>query len=139
MPTVTPPTFDEQVLRGLAYLFTAGIGAAVLIQQIDGSLIERSLGLGAYVWAAFILTGVPAAVSTVLGRYRYEYALLPCFTGALLVANLATWVNLLSNQLWDVTPRACAASALVLMLSWRWRTLDRLIRVLQWTKPLHRR
>jgi hypothetical protein len=136
MPTITPPTVDEQIIRGLAYMFTAGIGAAVLTTSLHGTLIERQLGFVSVVWALFMLSGVPAAVCTLLGNYRLEYVLLPCFTAALLVANLLVWASILFGGADDsAIPRACTASALVLMLAWRWRTLHRLIRVLQWTKP----
>lgn len=136
MPTITPPTLDEQIVRGLAYMFCAGIGGSVLMTSIAGTLIERQLGFVSVVWAIFMLSGVPAALSTILGNYRYEYALLPCFTAGLLVANLLVWAAILFGGADDTTiPRACASSALVLLLFWRWRTLHRLIKVLQWTKP----
>ena len=135
MPTITPPTIDEQIIRGLAYLFTAGIGVSVLTTSITDTLIEQQLGFVAFVWAAFMLCGVPAAISTILGNYRYEYVLLPCFASALLVANLLVWATIWFGVADETAiPRACASSALVLMLVWRWRTLHRLIRVLQWTK-----
>jgi hypothetical protein len=137
MPTVTPPTLDEQIMRGFAYLFCAGIGGSVLLTSINETLIEQELGFFAVVWAVFMLSGIPAALCTILGNYRYEYALLPCFTAGLLVANLLVWSTILFGGADDTTiPRACASSALVLLLCWRWRTLHRLIRVLQWTKPL---
>lgn len=138
MPTVTPPTLDEQIMRGLAYMFTAAVGGSVLTTSIYGTLIERQLGYVAIIWAVFMLTGIPAAIATILGQYRYEYAMLPCFTSALLVANLLAWSAIIAGGDDTAIPRACVSSALVLMLSWRWRSLHRLIRVLQWTKPLHR-
>jgi hypothetical protein len=136
MPYIHPPTIDEQILRGIAYLFTAGIGGTLLLGDLYGTLIERQLGFVALVWILFMLSGVPAAVSTILGFYRLEYVLLPCFGGALLTANVLTWFTALFVT-HDVTvlPRACASSALVFLLAWRWRQINRLIKVLQWTKP----
>jgi hypothetical protein len=136
MPIIHPPSIDEQIARGIAYLFISGIGGSVLLTSLMGSLIERQLGFIAVIWALFMLAGVPAAVATILGLYRYEYVLLPCFTGALLMANVLVWFNILFvTTSTEAIPRACASSALVLLLYWRWRQINRLMRVISWTKP----
>lgn len=139
MPTIHPPTVDEQACRCLAYVFLATVGIVVLISPRE-ELLQTQLGFWtAMAWGIAMATGIPAGAAALFGRYRYEYTLLPLFTAALLVANVYAWYMIfaVSHDI-DAVPRSCVASAMVLLLYVRLRTLHRLIKVLKWTKPLHR-
>ena len=135
MPVIHPPSHDEQILKGIAYLFTAGIGASTLIWPYP-TFIGDQIGAAAVAWSIAMLMAIPAAMGSFTGRYRIEYAALPMFTVSLFVANVAVWINIIfATADTTVVPRACASSALIFLLAWRWRQLHRLIRILQWKTP----
>lgn len=139
MPTIYPPTPDEQVGRCLAYLFIGAVGV-IVVATPDEEVLQTALGFwSAVVWALFIMTGFPAAIAALMGRYRVEYVLLPLFTAALLVANVYAWYRFgwVTHDI-DVVPRLCISTALMFLLAVRARTLHRLIKVLKWTRPLHK-
>lgn len=138
MPTLHPPSREERLSRALGYIFTGLIGFSAVVFPVDPAQYGQStgarLGLLIYVWAAFMATAFAAAVATLMGRYRVEYVLLPLFTFALLVANVNAWYNVTTIDP-TIAARACASSALVCLLAYRWFGLNRLSRVHElWTR-----
>lgn len=130
MPQLHPPTRREQWLRSIAYLFIAAVGAYSIIFP-SPTAIENRLGTVALVWSLFILTSIPAAVASLLGRYRVEVVCIPMFASALAVAVINAWVTSVPD---DVTtfPRAAISSALVLFCWLRWSQLHRIMKADTW-------
>jgi hypothetical protein len=80
------------------------------------------------VWCGFLLTAVPAAVSTFLGKYRGEYACIPWFNGALILAVVHSWIQVCTGSL-DIAPRALTTTALVCFIAARFVTLHQLVKI----------
>lgn len=135
MPILHPPTRGEQRIRAGAYLFIALVGVYSLLSP-SPTVIENRLGLVAIVWSLFILTAIPAAIASLLGRYRLEVILLPLFTAALLVAVVNGWVNTVPD---DPTtfPRFSISSALILFCWLRWTQLHRIMKADPWITTEH--
>lgn len=124
MPQIHPPSKGERRGRALAYAFTSLVGFASLTFP-PLVIMENRLGAAAVVWSLFILTSLPAAVASLMGRYRVEYVLLPLFGTALLVATINAWWNIITSGRTDVIARAAVASALVCLFITRMITLHR--------------
>lgn len=99
--TNPPPTFAERLLRGMSYFCVGLLGIWVLTQILipvhdhSPSLYVFSVLIKylAIAWVLFLLVAFPAAVAAWLGKYQVELLCIPWFTGALLVADVASWVR----------------------------------------------
>jgi hypothetical protein len=142
MATIYPPGKLERAARAGAYAFTALIGLSVILDPPDNS-VKTALGLTlTVIWSVFILSAVFCIPGAILGRYRVEYALLPLFTAALLVAVLAIWFHAGDDSF--LVPRASASSALICLFIARWGALHKILQTLEhmaeragptWTRP----
>jgi hypothetical protein len=123
----SPPKPVERVLRGAGYL---GVGfAAVWLLILPPSSIGSDLGrILTVVWCGFLLAAIPAAVSAFAGRYRGEYASIPWFGGAIILAVLHSWIQVFAGSV-DITPRALTNTALVLFIAARFVTLHQLVKI----------
>lgn len=135
MPIIHPPTRAEQRLRCCAYLFIAAVGAYSILVP-SPMVIENRLGIVAFIWSVFILTAIPAAIASLVGRYRVEVILLPLFSSALLVAVLNAWFSAVQDDI-TVFPRVCISSALVLFCWLRWSQLHRIMKADPWITTEH--
>jgi hypothetical protein len=127
MPTILPPSKWETRARALSYLFTGFVGVAVIFWPRP-TIIEDAIGYPVLIaWGIFMLTAFPAAVATYRGKYLVEYAFLPFFTVALMVANVSTWVNVTVQDI-TLVPRASVGAALILAFITRmivlWHVVD---------------
>jgi MFS family permease len=140
MPHLFPPTKFQTRLRALGYLFVSGVGWYTLFGPTFGHFTGSGSihGPAAVVWALFMLTAVPTAISVLRGRYRLEFVLLPLFGSALLVA--------IANVLWrisfegehDLIPRTCMALAVLTGLVLRGSQIHDITKADLWTS-LHPR
>jgi hypothetical protein len=136
MPTVIPPSHPERILRSLSYLTIGSIGVYSAFRphgEIPG------LGMGAMLgetltltWSIMMATALVAAVACVIGRYRIEYAALPWFMTAVILATAFGWI-----EVWDrpvLYVRVAASTALCFQIGVRYLTLHWLMRrVGKWT------
>lgn len=134
-PTPSKPV--ERILRALGYL---GIGAAaVWILVLPPTSMASDLGkILTAIWCCFLLMALPASVAAFIGRYRGEYACIPWFGGAMVLALLHSWIEAV-NGAPDVTPRALSTTALVLFISARFVTLHQLVKVMPKGEPWTRK
>lgn len=135
MPYIHPPSKGERRGRALAYAFTSVVGFASLTFP-PLVVMENRLGAAVVVWSLFILTSLPAAVASLLGRYRVEYVLLPLFGAALLVADINAWYSVFHDGRTDLISRASVATALVCLFATRMLTLHLVNKAEpNWTPP----
>lgn len=127
----------ERILRGLSYLGVAlaAIWLLVLPPSGVGSDLGRTLTV---IWCAFLLTSVPAAIGAFLGRYRAEYACIPWFVGALILALIHAWFEVSGGAL-EIAPRALISTALVFKVAARFVALHQLVKVRPKEGPWTRR
>lgn len=125
------------IFRGLGYLGVACAAAWLLV--LPPSSITSDLGrILTVVWCLFLLTAIPAAVSAFMGRYRGEYACIPWFNGALLLAVLHAWLEVAAGDL-NVAPRALITTALVFKVAGRFVALHQLVKVMPKGEPWTRK
>lgn len=116
--------FWDRMFRGAGYLLI-GMGAIWLLSHPPSGM-TTALGFWlTLTWCAFILTSVPAAVAVFRGSYATEFALLPFFTGALVIALYYGWSRF--AQAPESGIRLFIVSGLVLLLIARWFKLRSLI------------
>lgn len=125
MPTITPPTTLQRVLRGIGYLCIGASGVWVAVLAPD--LMRNSLGVTlALIWCVCLLAALPAAAAAFMGRYRGEYIALPWFTFAIVVATAFVWVRVGFSP--DIlVPRALMLTALCMSLGVRYAGLHKLV------------
>lgn len=138
MPTIHPPSKLERWLRGGGYILVGTVGLYLLLDPPNGNgRLGDALGYWlTALWCVFMLTGIPAGIAAILGRYRGEYMLLPYFTAAVVIADIrqfglgvqATWIGIeiLDEQSFL---RALLYGALALVYLARFVTLRRLVRI----------
>lgn len=141
MPTIFPPGAGDRIARAIGYGFISVVGFVAVLNAGTGPALQQGLGWAALIWAVFILTAVPAAVAAFLGRYIVEYALLPFFGIALLLAIGIAWFFVINDP--TLLPRLAASSALWFLLLNRFLILNRVLRVpkderTSWTPRLPR-
>lgn len=135
MPVLHPPTRREQWLRAVAYMFVAVVGIYTIIFP-SPTAIENRLGLVSYIWAGFILTAIPAAIGSIMGRWRVEVICIPLFASALLVAVANGWASIVPNDP-SAIPRMAISSALVLFCWLRWSQIHRIMKADPWITTEH--
>jgi hypothetical protein len=135
MPHLFPPTKFQTRMRALGYLFVSGVGFYTLLgptfgyYQGNGSLH----GIASIVWALFMLTAVPTAISVLRGRYRLEFILLPLFGSALLVAVANVLWRIATEGEHDLIPRTCMALAVLAGLVLRGSQIHDITKAHLWT------
>jgi hypothetical protein len=138
---VAPPKPVERVLRASAYFLicASGLWSLAVPPGHTGTTLPSTLGSClTVIWSLFILTSLPAAIVTLLGRYRVEYSLIPWFSGALFMAVVYEWWKVSLGS--EIVPHALFNSTLVFLLTVRFVTLHQLVRVKPkgetWTRTL---
>lgn len=112
-----PPEFWDKVCRGSGYL-SFGLGAIWLLIN-PPTAMTTALGFWlTLLWCGFIITSIPAGLAVYRGNYATEFALLPFFTGALLIAVMFGWSRFASAP--ESGLRLFIVSGLVLLLVARW-------------------
>ena len=132
MMTSHPPTRGEALIRALMYAFMSASGTWVLVTP--PVTIEGIIGTASTIaWGALLVFSAVAAVSSWLGRWRVEYAVLPLLIAGLAIYALAVWTDVPST----ITrgPQACILTAFTMGLGTRLMTLHRLAK----SKNHHRR
>lgn len=131
MPVIYPPTRGEQRWRAGAYLLVAAIGVYTII--VPGPLMQH-LAWAGFIWAAFMITALPAAVAVYMGRWRLESVLLPLFGSAFTIAILNVVIRLFDGEPDESTlaPRALTALALMCLLVVRGLQLHRILKAEPW-------
>lgn len=132
MPTLMPPTKGEQRWRAVSYLFTAMTGMYVLIAPTLSWGLQSRMGVASVVWSLFMMTAIPAAVATLMGRYQVEAVLLWLFGSALLVALVNTWARAFTDDP-VLIGRAAPATALLCLFVARLLSLHRITKAPPWT------
>lgn len=126
-PDIGPPKTHERVLRGLGYLSVGLTAAWLLILPPSG--IATDLGkLLTIVWSCFLLTAVPAALAAFTGKYRAEYACIPWFSAALILALIHSWILVFNGAL-DFAPRTLVTGAFVCLVASRFASLHQLVKI----------
>lgn len=124
MPTITPPTIAQRILRALNYLCIGGAGAwSAFIQP---TFMHGPLGqILALAWCLCLLSAVPTAIYALLGRYRGEFVIVPFFLFAVAVLAGYMWVIVPTNP--NIAPHAFLLSALTCSIGTRYAGLHRLL------------
>jgi hypothetical protein len=127
MPTVYPPSRLERWLRGGGYILVGSVGLLVSLHPPDS--LAPQLGWGAIIWGIAMLTGIPAGIMAMLGRFRGEYITLPFLTGAVAIADGNLFIRAMNAGDDGILGRALIIGALVLAYMARYVTLRRLVRI----------
>lgn len=128
MTTTSAATILERIIRCLSYLSIGTIAWWIVLVPV-GTHPAVSLSLGlvlTIIWTAFLATSIPAAGFTLLGRFQTEYALLPWFGGAVVVAALGTWVRVFTTSS-GFFPLALLITYVAFELTLRFINLQRLV------------
>ena len=118
MPHIIPPTKGQQRWRALGYLFIALIGVWLLAGLPPSSPGTRSYiqGTIAAIWAVFMVTALPTAVSVLRGGYRLEMVFIPFFGSALGIAVLNVFVRAVNGEPELATRGFIAAACLCFLI-----------------------
>jgi hypothetical protein len=135
MPHLFPPTKNQSRLRALSYLFISGLGWYTMFGPAFGHFTGSGSihGWAAIVWALFMLTTVPTAVSVLRGRYKLEFILLPIFGSALILAAANAVYRIFDDGAHDLIPRTCMALAVITLLVLRGSQLHQITKADLWT------
>lgn len=121
-----PPKPLERVIRAAAYACVGLSGVWFLL--FARASISSALGhILTPIWACFLLAALPAALATILGRYRAEYACLPWFAGALVLAVIWEWLRVAHG--FSSPPRSLINTALSCLFIVRFISLHQLVKV----------
>lgn len=134
MPHLYPPTPGENRWRATGYFFVSAVGFWVLFGPPAPTPESRSyiVGIASVIWALFMVTALPTAVSVLMGRYRLEAVLLPVFSSALGVAIINVFIRVLSGEV-DLAARGFIAAACFSFLVVRGLQLHRITKAEAWT------
>lgn len=127
-PIISPPTVLERAFRTFAYMCIACIAVWVMFfaPHPQSSYL---LPILTWIWSAFLACALPASIAAALGRYRWEYLLLPWFGGAIGLANLNEWIITFSSDIHRL-PGTLLVTIVGLELAIRFIQLGRLMALL---------